>query len=554
MTPRLLHTPHGQDWLVPPSVLDWLPRDHLAWALLDVVDQLDLSAFRRPRKEELGGRPSYEANRMVCLLLYAYCMGERSSRRIERRCYEDVAMRVVSGNATPDHVTIARFRKEHEEAFKTLFCQVLRLCREVGLGKIGVVAIDGTKMPANAALSANASPEAIDKAIEAEVSKILAAAASADASSEEQPPIFEAPASPAPLPEALADPAVRKALLAPASKALSGRQDTQPGQDPPAPGDGDDSGASTQPSSPPPPAVAPDAEQTAGPEGPVAAAPFIPNERLLRAVADPTSRLSRLLSAKAQLLEQAGGAKQAAYEQKRARREEHIHATGKAPRGRPPKAPGPKEAPARSNVTDPDSRVMKTTTGFIQGYNGQIATSEDGLVLACLLTQDRNDVDQLHPVLEEAIANLAASGFQERIKTALADAGYCSEDNLARADLGGLELYVATEKDWKQRRPGEEADAAPAPAEASLIEQMAAKLRTDEGKAIYKKRGQTVEPIFGQHKDGRGIRRLARRGLKAGGSEWSLINTTHNLLKLWRVKTGRLPVPAQATPALVAAT
>src|SRR6266545_1617905 len=210
MTPRLLHNPHGQDWLVPPSVLDWLPRDHLAWALLDVVDQLDLPAFRRPRKEELGGRPSYEANRMVCLLLYAYCMGERSSRRIERRCYEDVAMRV---------------------------------------------------------LSANASPEAIDKAIEAEVSKILAAAASADASSEEQPPIFEAPASPAPLPEALADPAVRKALLAPASKALSGRQDTQPGQDPPAPGDGDDSGASTQPSSPPPPAVAPDAEQTAGPEG-----------------------------------------------------------------------------------------------------------------------------------------------------------------------------------------------------------------------------------------------------------------------------------------------
>jgi len=269
------------------------------------------------------------------------------------------------------------------------------------------------------------------------------------------------------------------------------------------------------------------------------------DDRLVRAIAEPTSKLSRLLSAKAQLPEQGGGAKQADYDNKQARRQAHIEATGKAPRGRPPKAPDPEAVRSRANVTDPDSRIMKTIRGWVQGYNAQALVSEDQIVLACLLTQDRNDIDQLHPVLREASANLVEAGFSETIAAVLADAGYCSEDNLARADPQGPQLYVATEKGWKQRpdETGPSDPEVPEP-EASLVEDMAAKLKTDEGKALYKKRGQTVEPVFGQTKEGRGIRHFVRRGFAPCESEWALINISHNVLKYWRATTGQLRMGA----------
>ena len=137
-----------QLFLMPPALQDWLPSDDLAYFLLDAVDQFDLSAFYAAYRADGVGQAAFQPHMMVALLLYAYCLGVRSSRQIERLCERDVAFRVVAGNLRPDHATIARFRQRHSEALKGLFTDILRLCKEAGLVKVGVVALDGTKMAA----------------------------------------------------------------------------------------------------------------------------------------------------------------------------------------------------------------------------------------------------------------------------------------------------------------------------------------------------------------------------------------------------------------------
>jgi len=166
----------NQLYLMPPSLRDWLPQGHLAWFLIDAVDQMDLTSFRLKYRADGWGGESYDPAMMVTLLLYAYCLGERSSRRIERLCVEDVAFRVITANQMPDHVTIARFRQRHQKDLADLFVQVLRLCQEAGLVKVGTVALDGTKVKANASLAANRSYEHIRQ----EVEKMLGEAEAAD--------------------------------------------------------------------------------------------------------------------------------------------------------------------------------------------------------------------------------------------------------------------------------------------------------------------------------------------------------------------------------------
>src|SRR5215212_8640294 len=141
--------------MLPPSVREWLPEDHLAFFVLDVVAELDLSAFHAAYRSDGRGGSVYDPAMMLAVLLYAYCTGERSSRRIERRLVEDVAMRVVAANQRPDHATLARFRRRHQDAIAALFGQVLGLCVAAGLVDAGVVAIDGTKIAANASFFAN---------------------------------------------------------------------------------------------------------------------------------------------------------------------------------------------------------------------------------------------------------------------------------------------------------------------------------------------------------------------------------------------------------------
>jgi transposase len=164
-----------QELLLPPSLREWLPQDHLAWLVLEAVGELDLSAFYRAYRDDGHGRAALDPAMMVALLLYAYAIGVRSSRAIERRCREDVAFRVITANRAPDHATVARFRARHEHAIAELFAQVLGLCARAGLVRLGVVAVDGTKIAAAATHHATRSYEQIAREILEQASELDAA-------------------------------------------------------------------------------------------------------------------------------------------------------------------------------------------------------------------------------------------------------------------------------------------------------------------------------------------------------------------------------------------
>jgi transposase len=205
-----------QGWLMPPSVRDWLPEGHLAWFVLDVVERLDLEAIFDEYRSGGVGRPAHHPRMMVALLLYSYSVGERSSRRIERRCVEDVAFRVIAANQAPDHTTIARFRARHARALADLFVGVLELCRKAGMVRVGKVAVDGTKMAANAGLSANRK----HAAIRAEIERILAEADEIDAAEDE----LYGDARGDELPAELADPVTRRERLEAAARELEAEE------------------------------------------------------------------------------------------------------------------------------------------------------------------------------------------------------------------------------------------------------------------------------------------------------------------------------------------
>ncbi len=177
MAYNLLRCERDQSYLMPPSMRDWLSEGHLAWFIVDAVGQVDLREFYAAYRSDGWGAAAYDRGMMVAILLYAYCLGLRSSRRIARALEEDAGFRVVAANQQPDFRTICRFRAEREEALEMLFVEVLRLCHEAGLVKLGVVALDGAKVAANAALATNRSHQAIEE----EVQRILAEAKTADA-------------------------------------------------------------------------------------------------------------------------------------------------------------------------------------------------------------------------------------------------------------------------------------------------------------------------------------------------------------------------------------
>ena len=440
-----------QSYLMPPSLRDWLGEDHLAWCVLNAVGVMDLFAFEAKYRADGWGAAAFPPSMMVPLLLYAYCVGERSSREIERACETDVAFRVVAANRKPDHSTIARFRRNNLEELEGLFTQILAICVDAGLVKVRVVAIDGTKMEANAALAANRTHEGLTKEIEEDVKRMLAEAEATDAEEDR----------------------------------LYGEKR------------GDE----------------------------------LPEE-----LRTEKGRIERLRECKERLEREA--AERAAEQQRkideRAAKEE---ATGKKLRGRKPKEPDPTpEAKAKANVTDPESRIMKTRKGYVQGYNAQAAVTEEQIIVAAEVTQEANDVKQLHSTIRKTAENLQSTGVEEKVGTALADAGYWSEANVEEADTNGPDLLIATTKDWKQRKAAREHPPPQGriPKDISVRERMERKLMTKRGRATYKKRSRTVEPVFGQIKDARGCDRFLLRGLKGVSGEWKLLCGTHNLLKLWR--------------------
>ena len=226
-------------------------------------------------------------------------------------------------------------------------------------------------------------------------------------------------------------------------------------------------------------------------------------------------------------------------EKKIAAREAEEAESGEKKRGRKPQSPekaAEAAAEMKANVTDPESRVMKTRTGYIQGYNAQTVVTEEQIIVAAAVTQEENDVKQLQPMLEQTRENLAAVKVDEPIEAVAADAGYCSEENLQKDGENGTELFIATTKDWKQRKALREAPPPRGriPGNLSARDRMERKLLTRRGRHLYKKRCRMVEPPYGQIKSVRGFGRFMRRGVQACRMEWNLICATHNLLKLWR--------------------
>jgi transposase len=439
-----------QMYIMPPSLRDWLPEEDLVWFVLDAVKQMDLSKFYRKYRSDGWGGAAFEPSMMVSLLLYAYCSGERSSRRIECLCRRDIAFRIITANHTPDHCTIARFRQENEKELEGLFVEILKLCREAGLVKLGIVALDGTKVKANASLAANRTYASIEE----EVKKILSEAGAKDA---EEDGIYGA-----------------------------GRGGYK--------------------------------------------------EELPDELRDPGSRIARLSACRERLKREAEESAKA-QEVKISTREDEERNSGKKKRGRKPKYPNPiPNNCAKANVTDPDSRIMKTCSGYVQGYNAQVVVTEGQIILAAELTQEENDVHQLHPMLEEVEANLTAISNEEKVGVVVADAGYWSAANLNKENEEGPELLVATTKDWKQRKLLREKGCPKGriPGDLSIRDRMERKLLTKRGRKLYKKRGQTVEPVFGQIKEILDFRGFMRRGQCACDSEWKLVSCAHNLLKLWR--------------------
>lgn len=505
-----------QQFLMATNMRDWLEASHLAWFVIEVVAKVNTAAFHA-RHRYGPGRPAYDPDMMLTLLYYAYVTGLRSSRRIEAACRTDAAFRVIAGNAVPDHATIARFLVEHQDAIEDTFVDVLRLCAAAGLVSVGTVAIDGTKMAADAAIDKNRGAEWIRD----EVARIVAEAAATDAAEDGEGALFGLDE----LPAGLSTPAGRLAVLN-AALAHIEAQDA-------AARTGTDNAAAK-------------AHQAAAEGRKVRGNKPTkdPHAALARAEADHVVAVARA---------QARSAAVAAKAQAAA-------AAGRKPTGRAPAPDGEHILDQRvtrcaaalqaarlavasytpaatvANVTDPDSRIMKATTGFVQGYNCQAAVDANQIVVACAVTQEVTDVRQYQPMVAATQTSLDAAGITETIGVVLADAGYWSDEN---ATTDGPECLIAPLKDWKQRRVARELGntTGPPPPQASTIEAMEHRLRTPQGAANYAKRSTTVEPVFADDKCNRGYRTFRRRGLRAVSSEWSLINTTHNLAKLFRHHT-----------------
>ncbi len=445
----------NQPFLLPPDLREWLPEGSLALFISDVVDTLDLSEIYQVYEGDDRGHPAYHPAMMVKLLLYGYSTGKVSSRKIERATWDEVAYRVLAANQHPDHSSIAAFRQRHLRELGKLFTQVLKLCQIAGLVELGHLALDGTKVKANAskhkAMSYGRMAD-VERQLEREIEELLRLAERADAKEDAE---------------------FGKGQL------------------------GDD----------------------------------LPKELQRR-----ESRLLKLKEAKAQLEAEAkieAEARKREVEEKLAEREREQEKKGRKPGGRPPAAPDPERAvprtQAQKNFTDPDSRIMvdSSSKSFVQAYNAQaVVDAKAQVIVAAAVTQEVNDKEQLVPMLKEAVANLGKAPL-----VASADAGYFSAKAVEDKALTGVDLYVPPDKQ-KHRDVPPPVDN-PVPEDGPVGERMRHKLRTDQGRDIYRRRKAIVEPVFGQIKEVRGFRRFSLRGFDQVAAEWDLICLTHNLLKLF---------------------
>jgi transposase len=427
--------------LLPPSVQDYVPKSHLSRLILTLVrEELDLSAISGSYPSGLG-QPPFDPRMMTALLLHAYASGIYSSRRIAKAALERADFMMIVAGDPPDFRTISDFRRRHLKALAALFVQVLKLAEKAGLVKLGHVALDGTKIKANASKHKAMSYDRMKKReaeLTAEVDRWLKAAEAADAEEDK----------------------------------LHGakRGDEMPDW-----------------------------------------------------VADKQKRLEKIAKAKAELEAEA---KAAAEEEmrRRAEAEEKRIAEGRKKNGKTPAPPNQEpDGKTQRNFTDPESRILKTKDGYIQGYNAQAAVDAQAqIIVAHSLTHSMSDQNQLVPLMDGIKENLG-----RKPKEASADAGYCSEANLEALAERDVSAYLATGR-AKHPAHGKRNITGP------MTKAMREKLRRAGWRSRYRLRKQIVEPVFGQIKQARGFRQFLLRGIEKVRAEWALICTAHNLTKLAR--------------------
>lgn len=428
-----------QGWLLPPSVHEFVPPGHLAHFVRDTVrEALDVSAILASYTEERGF-PPYHPGMMVALLLYGYSRGLYSSRQLARACEERVDVMAVTGLNRPDFRTIADFRKRHLAALSDLFVQVLRLCRAAGLVQFGHVAVDGTKVRANASRHKAMSygrMRTTEPALAAEVEAWLAQADRADAAEDDE---CGADRRGDEMPDWMADKQRRLAAIRAAKAALEAEA-----ADPPDPDDESGPGASS----------------------------------------------------------------------------------GMRWQGRPLRSEdgGPPDR-AQRNFTDPDSRILPTRDGFIQGYNGQIAVdAAHQVIVAYRLVTTAADYRALRPLVDDSHAHLG-----RKPREVSGDAGFCTEANLAALAARRIKAYLPP---GRARHGESHAAGRRKLTKRPLMSAMAETLKRAGRRSRYRLRKQVVEPVFGQMKQARGFRQFLLRGLDQVRAEWAMICTVHNLLKL----------------------
>jgi transposase len=492
-----------QGFLLPPDVRDWLPSDHLAWFVIDAVRDMDLAAFYAAYRADGHGRAAYEPSMMVTLVLYAYATGVRSSRAIERHCRVDVAYRVITGNVVADHATIARFVVRHERALADLFGEVLRLCGEAGLVKPEVIAIDGTRMAGSANSDATRDFGQIAR-------EILAEHKATDEAEDE----LHGDARGDELPEQLQTAEGRREFFRKAREKLR----CEPTEDREAAGEGS-----------PEPEFEFDEERivarTQGREGWLREGRRqLEQHRWSPPDEVPRSRAERLLLGAERLeVELAAECRgNEAYEQFKERR----RAAGGRRVGGPPKPYQPPQVPdGKVNLTDPDSKRLKAREGYVQGYNAQAVADEGQIVLGAEITNSNVDWSQLDPMVTATLAELERAGIAARPETALADAQYWNEEHMDEV-IANKHMQVLIPPDGSgsgQQRAGWT---------GGRYTMMRYALASTLGQQLYRKRMQTIEPVFGHTRHNRGVTRFLRRGRTAVRTEWRLLMMTHNLTKL----------------------
>jgi len=446
-----------QHLLLPPDMRKWLAEGHLALFVSDVVDALDLSkVLASCTKNDTRGRAGYHPLMMVKLLVYGYCIGVTSSRKIERATYEDVAFRVLSGDQHPDHDCIAAFRKQHLGALADLFLQVLQMCDKAGLIKLGHVAIDGSKIGANASkhkAMSYAHMTETEKKLQEQVTRLLEEAARVDAEE--------------------------------------------------------------------------DAKFGKGKRG----------DELPAELANRESRLRKIREAMAELEAEAKEKAKAQAEETRKKLDDRAQReaeAGKKTGGKPPQMRAKPEPKAQRNFTDPESRIMPDGANkgsFMQGYNAQIAVdSYAQVIVAANVTQLANDKQQLEPMMALTLKNM---GRMPEVSSA--DAGYFSEKAISAVENMGTNLLVPASRQKHGQEPFEQrAKPEISREDTTAADRMKAKLQTDEARDLYRMRKAIVEPVFGQIKSVRGLRRFVMRGLQNAHAQFLFVALTHNILKLFR--------------------